>query len=655
MSSIYVVGKCFSHSILPSMNWKDSLGTANYRFPSVLQFKIKYFITAFIFLLLGCQKGNDGFSPIPGPGPLLEPSYCSEVRTFDNPVTISGTAQYYYRAASPSLGLTGNPIARAIPFAEVTILDQSGSVVQCSETDGSGNLNFTLMKNSKYTVRVSSRANNSQIKISVLKDKDLNLPHFIETSLTTGADNTMNMGTLFAYARVSESPGIEGGAFNILWAVYQANEALRTQIDPNFVAPKITCYWKAGFDPSSYSGQSQGISYYDIGTATLYILGGSFGDVSAADTDHFDNSVILHEYGHFLEDTYGIFEAKGGPHNGQFEIEPRLAWSEGWANFFQAFVLNSNYYIDTVGFSGDSVEAGNGFTAASIDLATTPAPYNAMTTPHGAHFDGVTVPGQGEFREMSISRTLYKTISPAVSYNGLWIGGGIGFNYVWEAFTDSSIGFRSTAVHFRSAGQFNSVLLQILNSHNISSQTISDWTTNVLNDERQSINTKYYSDPLNSQSSTCIATPCSAVQSVAPVSDGAIRSMQYSNQFYSNKSYRYYYDGNSINAGIQLNYSTTSGHTIDLDLFVYDENYKYQEEQTQADPTSYYGLASASTGNNPGTDTGTEVTSLLGRSPGWYIINVKSKTYGITAANLNGTATFNLSLNSGRCLCPQNL
>lgn len=98
------------------------------------------------------------------------------------------------------------------------------------------------------------------------------------------------------------------------------------------------------------------LSFYKPGERKLFILGGSNGNVDTADTDHFDNSIILHEYGHFLEDVYGKTDSPGGYHNGSSIIDPRLAWSEGFTNSFQGAALGKNFYLDTAGFCNDPEE-----------------------------------------------------------------------------------------------------------------------------------------------------------------------------------------------------------------------------------------------------------------------------------------------------------
>ncbi|MEK7356871.1 MAG: hypothetical protein AAB250_10505, partial [Bdellovibrionota bacterium] len=171
----------------------------------------------------------------------------------------------------------------------------------------------------------------------------------------------------------SATGSLVGGAFNILDQILNAQEYLRTKTSgcsgtfgdcsAFTTAPLVLVYWTPGLSPGVYYGISGGISFYLNDDKELYILGGISGDTEVSDMDHFDNSVIVHEYGHFIEDQFGNPDSPGGSHNGNSVIDPRLAWGEGWANFFQAAVTGVPYYRDTYGHvvcsSGSSCTGAN--------------------------------------------------------------------------------------------------------------------------------------------------------------------------------------------------------------------------------------------------------------------------------------------------------
>jgi hypothetical protein len=414
-----------------------------------------------------------------------------------------------------------------------------------------------------------------------------------------------------------------------LYDFYLANEYIRTATStPGFVADKVTAYWKQGFNPGSYVGVSSGLSYYLQGERELYILGGSNGNTKTADTDHFDDSVIIHEYGHFLEDVYGNSTSPGGSHNGNFIIDPRLAWSEGWANFLQGAVLTvgapvrGKYYIDTVGYSNDSIDSGD---AGSISII-----FDLSESGTAASSDRVSVSGEGTFRELSVSRTLYKIVTTT----------SIPFTSIWTVFSDTTNGLRAPSSVFTNIGLFNSYLDALVPI----GQTTA-WN-NILTNERQNKTTKDFADTVTSNA-VCAAYP----RTLTPVADGTYASEPKSNKLVSNDFYQFYYSGSG--GTIQMTYSQVVGQTIDLDLYLYNSSFVYQEDYIESIGQSTSGVVSKSDRANPSIETGTESISLSGVPAGYYLINVKANSLSKTTAQLNGTAQYSLSY-QGQYLCPQN-
>ena len=66
---------------------------------------------------------------------------------------------------------------------------------------------------------------------------------------------------------------------------------------------------------------------------TYYLNGGIFLLGATSDDDGYDDIVILHEIGHFVEDVYGRSDSPGGSHDGS-PTDPNLAWSEGCSTYF---------------------------------------------------------------------------------------------------------------------------------------------------------------------------------------------------------------------------------------------------------------------------------------------------------------------------------
>lgn len=83
----------------------------------------------------------------------------------------------------------------------------------------------------------------------------------------------------------------------------------------------------------------------------------NFNEITIADTapdaDQWDDSVIMHEWGHQADDNYGCDENPGGPHSlGQILSDPELAWGEAYPDYWQSAVraalgvVDGNFYFD---------------------------------------------------------------------------------------------------------------------------------------------------------------------------------------------------------------------------------------------------------------------------------------------------------------------
>ena len=108
---------------------------------------------------------------------------------------------------------------------------------------------------------------------------------------------------------------------------------------------------------------SQDGTYFD-GTS-IHLLG------AASDDDGYDDTVIQHEIGHYVERTVGRSDSPGGGHNGS-PTDPRLAWSEGFATYWAQAVLGHPIYSDS--------NSGGGF-FDNIDTGVTRANGAGLTQP----------------------------------------------------------------------------------------------------------------------------------------------------------------------------------------------------------------------------------------------------------------------------------
>lgn len=598
------------------------------------------------FYFLACAKSAGNTEPVTS-NIVSEDAYCSSSNSISSGVTLTAIAQFQARQVTAS-GLEGPSAPQVIRYAEVQVLDSAGNIIQCGSTDATGNLVASDLTsplqiaktNGNYTLKVNSRANNSKVAVSVLNSPYQNKFHSIAADFTlTGSESSKAISLPTA----SYTGTLEGGAFNILDQIYKANEFLRnnsscpgseTGCTVFTVAPKINIYWDAGVDPGTeYLGLSYPISAY-LRDATpnfkgLYILGGKDGDITCSDTDHFDNSIILHEYAHFLEEFYAKSDSPGGSHSGNGVIDPRLAWSEGWANFFQAAVLGQNSYRDSI--------RNSSCTSAS---PATKLQINLILDEQRNRQDVPIANGEGVFRETSVSRSLYQAMNAA---GGSGIGANLGFPLIWRAFTSSSFGgLAQSSYKFRNVGMFNKFLYSLTQSNEAAKLT--NYSA-VLNYEKQPSDFSSYATPVNPGScSNFSITGGNTYDGLAsnPATkltnpDTTTWSLHQSSRFYT-----YTWSGSGA-FQINLKYDFPSTRP-DLDLYI------YQEDHVLFNSSKLIGKSDKSTSEEAFSGGQyVESVSLSSAPAGTYLIHVVMDE----GTSYNGvTANFSLTNATGDNLCP---
>ncbi|MCB0349959.1 MAG: hypothetical protein KDD38_02175 [Bdellovibrionales bacterium] len=546
---------------------------------------------------------------------LSERSYCTTTTTHASPVTITGTATFESRAYTPSSGLGAIGAPKPIRYAEVVAYSPEGNIVQCTETDTSGNFSLQMPTSSDtYSLHVYSRGDNASVKASVLNCPEENAPYSISATVTP--DVTKSVGTINADA--DNAGELLGAAFNIYDQIVQANDFFRAEVgtcaftgcNAFTVAPKVQIYWEKGFNPNSYFDSSSGLSFYLPSYRKLYILGGIDGDIYNSDTDHFDNSVILHEYGHFIEDVYTDTDSPGGSHSGNSIIDPRLAWGEGWGNFIQAAIRNEAKYRDTDGTPNASNPASTSMYIFNIPLETTAA--TCVTNPNKSGCDIPIFAAEGNFREFSVARMLwdvFDSASNADSASDDPIENA--FAELWTALTWSS-GFLNTNAAFRNIG-----LLHDTQASKISGS--SDWSS-LRTAHKQDGNTEYarYVTATGSCTKEFAMTPFDD-----PSNDNG--SFATSHRVENNDFLHYHHSGGVFTLTMKALTDNPAGVKADLDLYLYNSNARYGNSSDIVKSSDNYA------DNNAATEQ-TETFTIPNLAAGNYLINVKVYT-GINQSN----------------------
>lgn len=257
-------------------------------------------------------------------------------------LTLSGNAAYEDRVYDLT-GFTGVLVEKPIRKTLVEVVAIDGfSVIGSTASDASGH----------YSITVNNSANQSGVYLRVVSRTDSSVTEKVEVRnnsteraflslVSAGIDDSVSEPFSVTQNMLATAAARIGGAFNIIDVMSDASILVQAsgpcpEPNPSCIPPLATVYW----EPNSAEG-----SFYDDSADAISILGGgTFG----GDTDEYDDVIIAHEYAHFIISKFARDVSPGGNHNvldnGQ---DIRLSWSEGWATFFPAAVLNSPLYVDT--------------------------------------------------------------------------------------------------------------------------------------------------------------------------------------------------------------------------------------------------------------------------------------------------------------------
>jgi hypothetical protein len=245
-----------------------------------------------------------------------------------------------FEVTDAGLDLT-RPVYAPVRYGLVQVYDPSmDAVVSVSQTDELGRFKAAAPQKANLVVRVVSRRSDSAL--AVVDNTSGNAPYVITLENVNAIDPS--------WIRMVDSTR-RSGAFNILEAIQRANDLIGLA-DPLWAPPGVTVFWSPRNTNRSGSPSEGlvGTTRFNVSANTAYVLGDR-----STDSDEYDDAVILHEYAHMLAARFSRDDSPGGAHGmGQVE-DPRLAWSEGLANFFSSAVRNDAVYRDSRGPNGVSI------------------------------------------------------------------------------------------------------------------------------------------------------------------------------------------------------------------------------------------------------------------------------------------------------------
>jgi len=265
-----------------------------------------------------------------------------------NKVIISGTIKYE-RVPVSTAGLDYNNI-ESLPVRGVAIqaVDSDGDVLAETDISATGTYSFEVTENTNVKIYFEAKTVSTSDATWDFEVRD----NTNDNGIYTFSGSSTNSGTEDSTRNYIIASGWDGSAYSstrasaplaILDTIYDAIQ-LVVVTDPDVKMPAADIFWSINNRASS-GEKSDG----DIGTShytnnTLYILG-----AENSDTDEFDDHVIAHEWGHYLEDNLSRADSIGGSHSNGNLLDMRIALGEGFGNAFSGMVTSDSQYSDSYG------------------------------------------------------------------------------------------------------------------------------------------------------------------------------------------------------------------------------------------------------------------------------------------------------------------
>ncbi len=239
---------------------------------------------------------------------------------------VTGKFQYQDREFDLN-GFTGTITARPIRFASVRIMAGS-STLATGTTSTSGDFSITVPGTTAQSITALCVTTSGPLLDVRVANDDFTFGDLYSVSsapVSSPGSGTVDMGTTLATAESDP-----GKAFNI-WDVIQDGLEFVASPGANTSLPsvKLTVIWRATHTRTG--------SFFQGGATNKFIYAG----VNAG----YDDTIIAHEFGHFVDNVFSKSDSPGGAHTlGDNNQDIRLSWSEGLATFLGSHVRNFKGY-----------------------------------------------------------------------------------------------------------------------------------------------------------------------------------------------------------------------------------------------------------------------------------------------------------------------
>ena len=263
-------------------------------------------------------------------------------------VNVTGQVKFArvpFASSSPNGLNYATPVQRPSRGVKVEALAAgTTTALATATTDDAGNYTLTVANNTSITIRVTARMQRTgspqwdvRVQDGVAGTNPYSYTEAGSFNSSAGTAHNVAIPTGISAAGVA-SAARPSGPFAILDTIYQGIQTVLGAA-PDTLFPALIVDW---------GSQTEG-TFFTAGGGQHIALLAKLGE----DTDEFDQHVVAHEFGHYIEHNFSRADNIGGAHGLGDKLDPRVAFGEGFGYAFAAIVLNDpiardSYFDGTV-------------------------------------------------------------------------------------------------------------------------------------------------------------------------------------------------------------------------------------------------------------------------------------------------------------------
>jgi len=269
-------------------------------------------------------------------------------------VTVSGKLTYDrvpLNTATNGLDYA-NTFQLPIRQAPVQLVNASGTVLDSTVSDDNGNYSFSVESGENVRIRVRSEVQKgapNEIDLQVIDNTSSGALYAAQGVLAVvpATNQTRNLRARSGWGGTSYTSTRAAAPFALLDTIYGTLEDF-IAVDPDVDFPAFDVLWS-----TRNRSESGSVANGQIGTSSFTVSGGIpviriLGDADN-DTDEYDVHVVVHEFGHYFENSLSRSDSIGGSHSSNQRLDARVAFGEGWGNALSGMILDDPIYRDSFG------------------------------------------------------------------------------------------------------------------------------------------------------------------------------------------------------------------------------------------------------------------------------------------------------------------